>query len=83
VIHLGRVDPTDNPMFRTTTAALDAVTAVVHSFNFNSYPPTLGLLEAKRFVSSNFLYNLIPTITSLVCDKLKNFTLHVCLVWFS
>lgn len=57
VIRLGRVDPTDNPLFRTTNVALDAVTTSVHSFNFNCYPPTHGLLQAKRFLPSNFFLN--------------------------
>ncbi|TKY48887.1 aminotransferase TAT2 [Spatholobus suberectus] len=64
VVRLGRVDPTDNPLFRTPTVALDAITTAVHSFNFNCYPPTVGLLEAKRAVadhlSSNLPHNLSP-----------------------
>ncbi|XP_014491778.1 probable aminotransferase TAT2 isoform X1 [Vigna radiata var. radiata] len=62
VIRLGRVDPTDNPLFRTTNVALDAVTTSVHSFNFNCYPPTHGLLQAKRAIadhlSSHFPHKL-------------------------
>ncbi|XP_020229425.1 probable aminotransferase TAT2 isoform X2 [Cajanus cajan] len=58
VVRLGRVDPTDNPLFRTTTVALDAITRAVHSYNFNCYPPTLGLLEAKSAVADHLSSNL-------------------------
>ncbi|KAL9322437.1 hypothetical protein ACSQ67_010490 [Phaseolus vulgaris] len=58
VVRLGRVDPTDNPLFRTTIVALDAVTTAVHSFNFNCYPPTLGLLEAKRAIADHLSSHL-------------------------
>ena len=52
VIPLCRVDPTDNPLFRTTSVAHEAVAAAVQSYNFNCYPPTVGLPDAKRFVQS-------------------------------
>ncbi|RDX91160.1 putative aminotransferase TAT2, partial [Mucuna pruriens] len=58
VVRLGRVDPTDNPLFRTTTVALDAITRAIHSFNFNCYPPTVGLLEAKRAVADHLSSHL-------------------------
>ncbi|CAJ1956615.1 unnamed protein product [Sphenostylis stenocarpa] len=58
VIRLGRVDPTDNPLFRTTTVALDAITTAIHSLNFNCYPPTLGLLEAKIAVADHLSSHL-------------------------
>lgn len=50
VIRLCRVDPTDNPLFKTSPDASEAVADAVHSFNFNSYPPTVGLPDAKRFL---------------------------------
>jgi len=81
VVRLGRVDPTDNPLFRTTIVALDAVTTAVHSFNFNCYPPTLGLLEAKRFVSSNSFLN---HCTILYLQSLYWFVIskRICLVLY-
>ena len=48
VVRLCRVDPTENPLFRTTPVAPDAVSSAAHSFNFNCYPPTVGLPQAKR-----------------------------------
>ncbi|XP_061368176.1 probable aminotransferase TAT2 [Gastrolobium bilobum] len=64
VVRLGRVDPTDNPLFRTSPVAPDAVAIAVHSYNFNCYPPTLGLPEAKRAIadhlSSDLPYKLSP-----------------------
>ncbi|KAL2331675.1 hypothetical protein Fmac_019256 [Flemingia macrophylla] len=64
VVRLCRVDPTDNPRFRTTPEAPDAVATAVHSYNFNSYPPTVGLPEAKRAIashlSSDLPYQLSP-----------------------
>ncbi|KAG4960969.1 hypothetical protein JHK87_037602 [Glycine soja] len=64
VVRLGRVDPTDNPLFRTTTVAVDAITRAVHSFNFNCYPPTVGLPEAKRAVADHLTSNLPHKIIS-------------------
>lgn len=52
VVPLCRVDPTENPLFRTTPEATEAVATAVHSYNFNSYAPTVGLPEAKRLVCS-------------------------------
>jgi hypothetical protein len=49
LIRLCRVDPTDNPLFRTTPIAHEAVAAAAQSFDFNCYPPTVGLPDAKRF----------------------------------
>lgn len=50
LIRLCRADPTDSPCFRTIPVAPDAITSAVQSFQFNCYPPTAGLLEAKRLV---------------------------------
>lgn len=64
VIPLCRVDPTENPLFRTTPEATEAVATAVHSYNFNSYAPTVGLPEAKRAIanhlSSDLPYQLSP-----------------------
>ncbi|XP_027342895.1 probable aminotransferase TAT2 isoform X2 [Abrus precatorius] len=64
VVRLCRVDPTDNPLNRTTPVACDAVADAVHSFNFNCYPPTVGLPQAKRAIanslSSDLPYQLPP-----------------------
>nr|KYP53363.1 Tyrosine aminotransferase [Cajanus cajan] len=59
LVRLCRVDPTDNPIFRTTPEASDAVATAVHSYNFNSYPPTVGLPEAKRAIA-NYLSSDLP-----------------------
>lgn len=64
VIRLCRVDPTDNPLFRTTSVAHEAVAEAVQSYNFNCYPPTVGLPDAKRaianYLSSDLPYQLSP-----------------------
>ncbi|XP_019432166.1 PREDICTED: probable aminotransferase TAT2 [Lupinus angustifolius] len=63
-IYMCRVDPTENPMFRTTFIASDAIVSAVQSYNFNSYPPTLGLPDATRaiadYLSSDLPYQLSP-----------------------
>ncbi|RDX71020.1 putative aminotransferase TAT2, partial [Mucuna pruriens] len=64
VVRLCRVDPTDNPLFRTTPEAPHAVADAVSSYNFNSYPPTAGLPQARRAIanyhSSDLPYQLSP-----------------------
>ena len=50
MVRLCRADPTDFQCFRTTPIAADAMATSVKSFKFNSYPPTVGLLDAKRLV---------------------------------
>ncbi|KAK2370653.1 Tyrosine transaminase family protein [Trifolium repens] len=64
LIRLCRVDPTDNPLFRTTPIAHEAVAAAAQSFDFNCYPPTVGLPDAKRaianYLSSDLPYQLSP-----------------------
>lgn len=63
-VYLCRVDPTENPLFRTTQVAPDAIASAVHSFNFNCYPPSLGLPDTKRaiadYLSSDLPYQLSP-----------------------
>ncbi|RHN75765.1 putative aromatic-amino-acid transaminase [Medicago truncatula] len=60
----GNKDPTDNPLFRTTSVAHQAVAEAVQSYNFNCYPPTVGLPAAKRaiakYLSSDLPYQLSP-----------------------
>lgn len=53
-----RVDPTDNPLFRTTTEATGAVSTAVHSYNFNCYPPTVGLPD-ENGLYTNFTVGAI------------------------
>ncbi|KAJ7948347.1 Tyrosine aminotransferase [Quillaja saponaria] len=64
VIRLCRADPTDFSCFKTTPLASDAVAAAVQSFQFNCYPPTVGVLEARRAIakhlSSDLPYQLTP-----------------------
>ncbi|CAJ1955493.1 unnamed protein product [Sphenostylis stenocarpa] len=64
LISLCRVDPTDHPLFRTSLEASDAVATAVHSYNFNCYPPTVGLPQAKRAIanhlSADLPYQLSP-----------------------
>ncbi|XP_057455535.1 probable aminotransferase TAT2 [Lotus japonicus] len=64
LVRLCRVDPTDNPLFRTAPVAPDAIATAAHSFNFNCYPPTVGLPDAKRavanYLSSDIPYQLSP-----------------------
>lgn len=49
-IPLGRADPTEFPSYRTTPVAPDAVANATYSYNFNCYPPTVGIVEARRYV---------------------------------
>ena len=58
LVPLCRVDPTENPLFRTTPEATDSVSTAVNSYNFNCYPPTVGLPDAKRFVHSSLIYKI-------------------------
>ncbi|RXH68733.1 hypothetical protein DVH24_031066 [Malus domestica] len=51
-IMLGRGDPTEFRSFWTTPAAVDAVADALHSFKFNSYCPTGGVIPARRYVLS-------------------------------
>lgn len=56
-IMLGRGDPTEFPSFRTTPLAVDAVSDALRSFKFNSYAPTVGVLQARR---CNFFFFYLP-----------------------
>ncbi|GMN53849.1 hypothetical protein TIFTF001_022987 [Ficus carica] len=62
-IMLGRGDPTEFPSFRTTPLAVDAVTDALRSFNFNSYAPTVGVLQGRRaiakYLSEDLSYQLL------------------------
>ncbi|QCD81939.1 tyrosine aminotransferase [Vigna unguiculata] len=64
LIRLCRVDPTDNPLYRTSLDASQAVATAVHSYNYNSYSPTVGLPDAKRaianYLSADLPYQLSP-----------------------
>jgi len=64
LIRLCRVDPTDNPLYRTSLDASQAVATAVHSYNYNSYSPTVGLPDAKRFLHFQLLSILIQTTLS-------------------
>lgn len=55
VITLARTDPSVFPCFRTTSSAVDAVADAVRSFQFNGYPPTVGVASAKKYVGLKFL----------------------------
>ncbi|KAL0001988.1 hypothetical protein SO802_015769 [Lithocarpus litseifolius] len=63
-IPLGRADPTEFPSYRTTPVAPDAVADATYSYNFNCYPPTVGVAEARRavaeYLSKDFPYQLSP-----------------------
>ncbi|KAL0001989.1 hypothetical protein SO802_015770 [Lithocarpus litseifolius] len=63
-IPLGRADPTEFPSYRTTPVAPDAVADATYSYNFNCYPPTVGIAEARRavaeYLSKDFPYQLSP-----------------------
>ncbi|CAN6706653.1 unnamed protein product [Malus baccata var. baccata] len=50
-IMLGRGDPTEFRSFWTTPAAVDAVADALHSFKFNSYCPTGGVIPARRAIA--------------------------------
>lgn len=58
-VRLCRADPTDSPCFRTTPVAPQAIASAVQSYHFNHYPPNVGLLEARRLVSSIFKYKTL------------------------
>ncbi|KAL6137961.1 hypothetical protein ACLB2K_063249 [Fragaria x ananassa] len=62
-ITLGRGDPTEFAAFRTAPPAADAVSDALQSFKFNSYCPTGGVLEARRYVLSHPLYIFCTNIT--------------------
>lgn len=53
-IMLGRGDPTEFPSYQTTPAAVEAVAQTLRSFKFNSYSPTVGVPQARRFFFSFF-----------------------------
>lgn len=61
MVRLCRADPTESPSFRTTQVSSDAIASAVRSFNFNGYPPNVGLLEARRLVIliSIFIYRTL------------------------
>ncbi|XP_059450618.1 nicotianamine aminotransferase 1-like [Corylus avellana] len=57
-IPLGRADPTMFPSYRTTSSAADAVADAVQSFQFNCYPPTVGVADARRAVAEHISKDL-------------------------
>ena len=59
IIPLGRADPTAFPSYQTTRLAPDAVADATLSYNFNSYPPTLGVADARRYVEFIKPFNII------------------------
>lgn len=56
IISLGRADPTAYPSYRTTTLAADAVADAVRSFEFNCYPPTVGVAGGRRYTLEPSLF---------------------------
>lgn len=48
---LGHGDPSAFPCFRTSLVAEEAVVDALKSAKFNSYAPSLGLLQARRLWS--------------------------------
>ena len=48
IITLARTDPSVFPCFRTTPFAIDAIADAVRSFQFNGYPPTVGVSSARK-----------------------------------
>ncbi|KAL5573564.1 hypothetical protein UlMin_023161 [Ulmus minor] len=64
VVTLARTDPSAFPCFRTTPFAPNAITDAVQSFQFNCYPPNVGLASARRaiadYLSRNLSYQLSP-----------------------
>lgn len=82
-IMLGRGDPTEFPSFRTTPLAVDAVTDALRSFNFNSYAPTVGVLQGRRLdVSFNetFYFKPMHLIFTRTVSKMlfgRFFQMHV------
>ncbi|KAG7983672.1 hypothetical protein I3843_04G118400 [Carya illinoinensis] len=63
-VPLGHGDPSPFPCFRTTPVAEDAIIDAVRSAKFNSYPPTFGILPARRaiadYLSCDLPYVLSP-----------------------
>ncbi|KAI9086705.1 hypothetical protein K1719_031299 [Acacia pycnantha] len=83
LLRLCRADPTDFSCFRTTRVAPDAITSAVQSFSFNCYPPTVGLLEARRAVaehlSSDLPFQLSPddVYITIGCTQAINIMISV------
>ncbi|KAF8043339.1 hypothetical protein BT93_A1624 [Corymbia citriodora subsp. variegata] len=63
-ILLGHGDPSAFPCFRTTPVAEEAIVDALKSAKFNSYAPSLGLLQARRsiaeYLSRDLPYKLTP-----------------------
>ncbi|KAI6697318.1 hypothetical protein NL676_017437 [Syzygium grande] len=61
---LGHGDPSAFPCFRTSPVAEEAVVDALKSAKFNSYAPSLGLLQARRsiaeYLSRDLPYKLLP-----------------------
>ncbi|KAJ1690778.1 hypothetical protein LUZ63_014933 [Rhynchospora breviuscula] len=48
MVPLGHGDPSVFPSFRITTSAEDAIVESLRSAEHNHYPPSVGLLSARR-----------------------------------
>ncbi|TXG55111.1 hypothetical protein EZV62_020367 [Acer yangbiense] len=63
-IPLGHGDPSAFPCFRTATEAEDAIVDAIRSAKYNHYPPTAGLLPARRavaeYLNRDLPYKLSP-----------------------
>ncbi|XP_078176735.1 nicotianamine aminotransferase 1-like isoform X1 [Carex rostrata] len=64
LVPLGHGDPSVFPSFRISTSAEDAIVESLRSAQHNHYPPTVGLLSARRAIaehlSENLPYELSP-----------------------
>ncbi|KAL8136726.1 hypothetical protein V2J09_002727 [Rumex salicifolius] len=57
-IHIGHGDPSAYPCFRPATAAVDAVSAALHSASFNCYSPSAGILAARQAIAKDLSRDL-------------------------
>ncbi|KAJ4959100.1 hypothetical protein NE237_026211 [Protea cynaroides] len=68
-VNLGHGDPSAFPSFRTTPETEDAIVSAVRSAKFNGYPPSVGILPARRaiaeYLSSDLPYKLSPDDVNL------------------
>ncbi|PON74833.1 Tyrosine/nicotianamine aminotransferase [Trema orientale] len=60
-IVLGCGDPTQFPSYRTNPASVEAVADALLSFEFNSYPPTVGVPQARRAIAKYLSNDLISS----------------------
>ncbi|RWR89592.1 nicotianamine aminotransferase A-like protein [Cinnamomum micranthum f. kanehirae] len=63
-ISLAIGDPSAFPCFHTTPVAVDAIISAVRSANYNSYPPPVGILPARRAIAEHLSRDLPYKLSS-------------------